>query len=60
MLIHHTTHDHPRRPARADIWLDDPTLADEDEVDREEQDLDLTESGIIAQLGLRGLPDDSY
>ena len=55
MLISHTTHDHPRRPAR-----DDPLLDDEDEVDREEQDLDLTESGIIAQLGLKGLPDDSY
>jgi len=55
MLIHHTTNDPPRRPARDDIWLDD-----EQDEDLEEVDLETTAAGLIAQLGLKGLPDDSY
>lgn len=44
-------------------WLDD--ALDEDDADDEpddidEQDQELTEAALIAQLGLKGLPDDSY
>lgn len=61
MLIHHTTLDRPTRPGQESIWLDDALLDDEQDEDAvEEQDPDLTESALIAQLGLKGLPDDAY
>lgn len=58
MLIQTTIHDQPRE----NIWLDEAMLDDEDEQDEapEEQDPDLTEAGLVSQLGLKGLPDERY